>query len=324
MPDVDLPLPFESYAGDSPYIFASYAHKDGQLVFPQLSRLHEDGYRIWYDEGIDPGNEWPDDIAAALARASLFLVFVTKSSMESRNVRNEINFALNKNKAFLAIHLEVTTLPPGLELRMGDLQAILKWRMTEEHYRRKVLSSLPQETRQKTQEAGQTYKAVWSAPGGSIEAEGGGSATLTHPAHYKQTAKAAAGPTHVLSLLEAGTDGQCALLKYHWNDHLSESDADNLDTRARSFIACAIYDAAVAVGMPCTPGPAHGIRPSWHIATGHPPASLVSGSFDQQNQTCHYTLGPVLMGGNPASLSLGVVAEILARGFAERFRKITV
>jgi len=143
MPDVDLQLPFEAYAGNQPYLFVSYAHKDGGSVFPELRSLHQAGYRIWYDEGIDPGNEWPDEIAKALDRAEFFMVFISKSAVDSRNVRNEINYALNKQKPFLAVYLEDIALPPGLELRMGDIQAIMRWRMTSDHYIRKVAKALP-------------------------------------------------------------------------------------------------------------------------------------------------------------------------------------
>lgn len=142
-PDVDLPLPFEAYTGDKPLVFASYAHKDGRLVFPELRALHEKGLRIWYDEGIDPGNDWPEEIARALQRASFFIVFISRSAVESRNVRSEINFALNEAKPLLAIHIEDTKRPPGLALRIGDIQAIMKRRMTTEHYAIKLASSLP-------------------------------------------------------------------------------------------------------------------------------------------------------------------------------------
>jgi len=147
MPDVDLPLPFEAYVGELPYIFVSYAHKDGQHVFRDIRSLHSAGYRIWYDEGIDPGNEWPDEIAKALDKAEVFLVFISKHAVESRNVRNEINYALNRQKSFLAVYLEEVVLPPGLQLRMGDIQAIMKWRMDGEHYVRKINKVLPASTK---------------------------------------------------------------------------------------------------------------------------------------------------------------------------------
>jgi hypothetical protein len=142
MPDVNLPLPFDAYSGKEPFVFVSYAHKDGHLVYPEIKALHDFGVRIWFDGGIDPGNEWPEDIAQALLKAQMFLVFITPSSVKSKNVCNEINFAINKNKSFLAVHLQETQLPAGLELRMGDIQAILKYRMTEENYNKKLLGSL--------------------------------------------------------------------------------------------------------------------------------------------------------------------------------------
>ena len=154
MPDVNLPLPFDAYAGKEPFVFVSYAHKDGHLVYPEIKGLHESGVRIWFDGGIDPGNEWPEDIGKALLKAQMFLVFITPSSVESQNVRNEINFAINKNKSFLAVHLQETQLPVGLELRMGDIQAILKYRMTEENYNKKLLDSFSEgvvEAKKKTE-----------------------------------------------------------------------------------------------------------------------------------------------------------------------------
>lgn len=144
MPDVDLQSPFEAYGGGDPFVFVSYAHKDAQLVYPEIKALHDSGVRIWFDGGIDPGNEWPEDVAKALLRAHIFLVFITPASVESQNVRNEINYAINKKKSFLAVHLQETQLPAGLELRMGDIQAILKHRMTEENFRKKLLSSFPE------------------------------------------------------------------------------------------------------------------------------------------------------------------------------------
>ena len=141
MPDVNLQPPFEAYAGEEPFVFVSYAHNDGHLVYPEIKALHDSGVRIWFDGGIDPGNEWPEDIAQALLKTQMFLVFITPSSVKSKNVCNEINFAINKNKSFLAVHLQETQLPAGLELRMGDIQAILKYRMTEENYNKKLLDS---------------------------------------------------------------------------------------------------------------------------------------------------------------------------------------
>lgn len=134
--------PFEAYNGKDPYIFVSYSHADSPLVYPEMASLWEQGYRIWYDEGIDPGNEWPEEVAFALAGCALFVAFISPHAIASPNVRNEIHFALGRKKPFLAIHLVETQLPVGLELSMGTIQAVMKYRMAPDRYRRKLDKTL--------------------------------------------------------------------------------------------------------------------------------------------------------------------------------------
>ncbi len=143
MADTDLEPPFQAYTGTEPFIFVSYSHKDADAVFAELNELHDLGYRIWFDEGIDPGNEWPEEIANALMRSALFLVFITPNAVASRNVRNEIQLALHLDKSFLAVHICDTQLPAGLQLNIGALQAVLKFRMSHQNYRRKMEKALP-------------------------------------------------------------------------------------------------------------------------------------------------------------------------------------
>lgn len=138
MPSTESHPPFPAYKGTEPYIFVAYAHKDSGVVFPELVQLSNWGVNIWYDEGIDPGNEWPEEIAAALAGASLLIYYVSPNSVNSRNCRDEINFGLNHNIEIVAIHIEETDIPAGLSLRIGSLQAIYKHRMTHETYLRKL------------------------------------------------------------------------------------------------------------------------------------------------------------------------------------------
>jgi hypothetical protein len=136
--------PFEAYKGNQPYIFISYSHKDSKAVFREIAKLYHSGYRIWYDEGIDPGNEWPDEVADALEKSSFFIVFISPNSIASQNVKNEINFTLNKHKPFLAVYLSDIELPSGLALRMGDIQAIFKHKMDDATFTRKIGRALPE------------------------------------------------------------------------------------------------------------------------------------------------------------------------------------
>ena len=139
--------PVAAYRGAEPYLFVSYSHRDSALVCAEIAWLQAQGYRVWYDEGIEPGGEWPEEIAVALAKSTQVLVFVSPAAASSVHVRNEVNFALNRHKPLLIVHLEPTELPPGLELRIGDLQAILRHRLKTEAYRERLGKSLTVECR---------------------------------------------------------------------------------------------------------------------------------------------------------------------------------
>ena len=114
-----------AYEGKEPYIFVSYAHRDSAAVFRLVEQLNERGYRIWYDEGIEPGSEWPEYIANHLLGAEMVLSVLTPSAVNSVNCRREINFALSKNKPVLTIYMEDIELPVGLELQLSSQQSVL-------------------------------------------------------------------------------------------------------------------------------------------------------------------------------------------------------
>ena len=108
--------PFEAYSGDGPYTFISYAHADKVIVFNAMRQLYERGANMWYDEGIKPAGEWVEEIAHAIKASSLFLVFISPRSVDSRYVRSEVGYALSENKEVLTVFVEDTTLPAGLSL----------------------------------------------------------------------------------------------------------------------------------------------------------------------------------------------------------------
>jgi len=83
-----------AYEGKEPYLFVSYAHKNSDLVLPVIGELFEKKYRIWYDEGIAAGSEWPKNIADHLNGAASYLIFTSKESLASKNCENEVTKAL--------------------------------------------------------------------------------------------------------------------------------------------------------------------------------------------------------------------------------------
>jgi len=111
-----------AYEGPENYIFISYAHKDTEKVLPILETLCSRGYRIWYDDGITPGSEWPEDIAQHLNGCAMAIAFVSPNSMASVNCRREINFALSRQKPFPSVVLAPTEMPQGMELQLSPQQ----------------------------------------------------------------------------------------------------------------------------------------------------------------------------------------------------------
>ncbi|MBQ6867568.1 MAG: toll/interleukin-1 receptor domain-containing protein [Clostridia bacterium] len=114
------------YRGDEPYIFISYSHKDSRKVWPVIEQMQADGYRVWYDEGIDPGTEWDENIAAHVTGCDYFIAFISKNYINSENCKDELNFSRDLGKKQLLIYLEDTNLPDSMDLRFGRCQSISK------------------------------------------------------------------------------------------------------------------------------------------------------------------------------------------------------
>ncbi len=114
---------FKPYEGTEKYIFVSYAHADGGVVYPIIERLHEAGFRIWYDEGIEWGTEWPEAIARHLAKCEVCLAFHSRASAVSANCRQEINYAQKKGRGILSVYLEDVELSEGMDMQMTLYQS---------------------------------------------------------------------------------------------------------------------------------------------------------------------------------------------------------
>lgn len=129
------------YRGDAPYIFISYAHKDVQSVLPIIGTMQASGFRIWFDEGIDPGTEWDNVIAEQIEKSSYFLAFVSENYLASENCKDELNFARDLGKHRLLVYLENVTLPAGMAMRMNRIQSVFKYKYLDESAFYKVLYS---------------------------------------------------------------------------------------------------------------------------------------------------------------------------------------
>ncbi len=137
--------PYPAYAGDEEYVFVCYSHNDRETVYRELVRLREAGVNVWYDEGIPPGSEWEQEIAGAIGNCSHFLLFVSPLAVASKHCLDEIQYARNRGRQLVVVYIEPTTLPEGLQLAIGRIQALFKYMMREKEYARKLLLSLTSE-----------------------------------------------------------------------------------------------------------------------------------------------------------------------------------
>lgn len=122
----------KAYAGNGKYIFISYAHKDKEEVYPIIEHLQKNGYNVWFDEGIMPGEEWPEYIAEQVMDCTCFIGFISENSVNSKECKNEIYLADNEDKDIFTILLEETKLSPGLKMKLSTAQSIMKYNYTEE------------------------------------------------------------------------------------------------------------------------------------------------------------------------------------------------
>ncbi|MBQ3489981.1 MAG: toll/interleukin-1 receptor domain-containing protein [Clostridia bacterium] len=112
-----------AYNGNRPYIFISYSHRDTAKVVSLIAAMQNRGYRVWYDQGIEGGSEWANNIANHLRNCSAFVAFISHNSMASENCLDEISYAKSNNKPSLMIFLEEQVeLPEGTDMQTARFQ----------------------------------------------------------------------------------------------------------------------------------------------------------------------------------------------------------
>lgn len=112
-------IPFAPYMADAPYLFTSYAHKDSERVFAVIRQLHERRYRIWYDEGIEIGADWPQVVAEKLQHSAAVLIFLSENALQSQNCRREIHFAVSQKKEMIVVFLDDCALPADVAMQLS-------------------------------------------------------------------------------------------------------------------------------------------------------------------------------------------------------------
>lgn len=93
-------------------VFVSYSHSDRAFVTQLAQDLSAREVPIWLDIlNIKPGQRWDVEVERALERASHMLVVISPASMDSQNVHDEVNYAIDEGKSIIPILIADTKVP---------------------------------------------------------------------------------------------------------------------------------------------------------------------------------------------------------------------
>ena len=104
-------------------IFISYSSKDREKAEQLIELLSSAGLSVWIDkQGIDVSTSWSGEIVDAIDGCKAFVVLLSPSSIESKNVVREVALAFEKNKKILPLDLEPVTLSRDLQYHLAGIQ----------------------------------------------------------------------------------------------------------------------------------------------------------------------------------------------------------
>ena len=106
-------------------VFISYSREDKERVLELAARLRGAGISVWIDQGgIDGATLWGEEIVNALDGAKVLLLALTSAAARSHNVTKEVVLVSERKGQILPVHLEPTTVPPGLKYALAGIQHI--------------------------------------------------------------------------------------------------------------------------------------------------------------------------------------------------------
>lgn len=106
-------------------IYFSFSHKDVVIANRIIKKFREKDYLVFFDEGITVGANWVEEIANQIAEASkegCVIALITKNSIESNYLLNELYFALELGGNIIPVVLGNVELSPRLKFTLSNRQ----------------------------------------------------------------------------------------------------------------------------------------------------------------------------------------------------------
>lgn len=106
---------------DVPIAFFSYCREDSEFALKLAADLKVAGAHVWIDQlDIEPGTPWDRAVEEALTHSPRMLVVLSPVSVNSDNVRDEVSFALSRQKRVIPVLYRDCEVP----FRLARLQHI--------------------------------------------------------------------------------------------------------------------------------------------------------------------------------------------------------
>ncbi len=148
-------MDLNSYEGTEPYIFISYSHADTDSVYKILKVIDKEKYRFWYDDTMEIGEDFREELRSRIENCSAFLLFISETALNSKYCGMEIITAYKYNKKIYPVYLnDDVKIPPSLTMILENLQHVKGANITNEKYINKLISGLPIETMRSLQTEG--------------------------------------------------------------------------------------------------------------------------------------------------------------------------
>ena len=79
--------------GESCDIFLSYSRSDTEFMRNLCADLRSEGFRVWIDEGLDPGTKrWEEEVERAIEHARAIVTILSPASKQSLWVGRELSY----------------------------------------------------------------------------------------------------------------------------------------------------------------------------------------------------------------------------------------
>ena len=105
-------------------IFVSYSRRDRKRVKPLVELLENQGWSVWWDRDISPGDSFEELIDRQITEAQVVIVVWSKHSIESRWVRNE---ALESMERDILVPVQLDALKLPVAFRQAQSADLTRW-----------------------------------------------------------------------------------------------------------------------------------------------------------------------------------------------------